>query len=60
LETFPAGLPEEELKLMKKRRKQTLHTLDSMSVLDIAQGLKEKELARAGGDGGGGDVEEDF
>ncbi len=28
---------------MKKRRLQTIRTLDSMSVLDIAQGLKDKE-----------------
>lgn len=28
---------------MKKRRKQTIHTLDSMSVLDIAQGLQDQD-----------------
>lgn len=50
---------------MKKRRKQTLHTLDSMSVLDIAQELKEKEEQRKSGKRKGGldegvEEEEDY
>ena len=28
---------------MEKRRKETIRTMDAMSVLDIAQGVAEKE-----------------
>ena len=43
---------------MKKRRKQTIHTLDSMSVLDIAHGLKDKD--GDGGEVGGAENDKDF
>jgi hypothetical protein len=46
LATIPSGLPAEESQLMKKRRGQTIRTMEAMSVLDIARGLED------GGDAG--------
>lgn len=40
---IPSGLNEAETKLMEKRRKDTIRTMDAMSVLDIAQGVAERE-----------------
>ena len=40
LVTIPSGLPVDDLKLMKKRRAQTIRTMEAMSVLDIARGLE--------------------
>lgn len=40
---IPRGLSPAETKLMERRRKETLRTMEAMSVLDIAQGVAERE-----------------
>jgi hypothetical protein len=45
---IPSGLGRAETKLMERRRRETIRTMDAMSVLDIAQGVAERE----GGSGG--------
>lgn len=40
---IPDGLDEADTKLMERRRKETIRTMNAMSVLDIAQGVAEQQ-----------------
>lgn len=46
--TLPSGLDPAETRLMERRRKETLRTMEAMSVLDIAQGVAEKDNEKGG------------
>jgi len=40
---IPEGIDNSDLKQMKKRRKITLKTFETMSVLDISRGIMKEE-----------------